>query len=111
MPDVWGHAKNYFDPDIPDGHLNPARGLIQYHNGGTMKPQVDDVLVFRDTKYGHIAIITDVTETSVEVIQQNIVFRPRQRFHLEKHNGGYVIRTPRTPAGWLRLGSISSGGT
>jgi len=102
MPDVMGHAKSFFDESLPDGTLNSRRGLIQYRNGSTNKPGADDLLVFTDTKFGHVAIITAVTENSLEVIQQNILSGTRQRFSLINSNGHYFVTSPREPAGWLR---------
>jgi hypothetical protein len=102
MPDVMGHAKSFFDDTLPDGVLNPRRGLIQYRNGSAERPRPDDLLVFTDTKYGHVGIVTDTGDTSVAIIQQNILFHTRQRFSLVVSNGRYFVTTPRTPAGWLR---------
>ena len=103
MPDVMGHARSFFDEALPDGVLNPRRGLIQYRNGSPAKPQPDDLLVFTDTKYGHVAIVTQSTDHSVEIIQQNILGHTRQRLSLAMTNGHYFITSPRKPAGWLRL--------
>jgi hypothetical protein len=102
MPDAMGHAKSFFDDTLPDGALNPRRGLIQYRNGSAEKPRPDDLLVFTDTKYGHVGIVTDTGGASVEIIQQNILFHPRQRLSLVISNGHYFVTAPRTPAGWLR---------
>jgi len=103
MPDVWGHARDYFDPTLPEGAMNPRRGLAQFRNGSPSRPQPDDLLVFTDTKYGHVAIVTEVSESSLEVIQQNILGKPRQRFSLSVSNGVWRITAPRQPAGWLRV--------
>lgn len=71
MPDSYGHAKNYFDESIPDGQLNPKRNLLQFHNGSPTKPQVDDIIVFGLSRYGHVAIISKVTDDEIEIVQQN----------------------------------------
>jgi surface antigen len=97
-----GHAKSFFDESLPDGALNRHRGLAQYHNGSTNKPRADDLLVFTDTRYGHVGIITQVGENSLEIIQQNIVGRTRRQFSLVASNGHYFVTSPRVPAGWLR---------
>jgi surface antigen len=102
MPDVMGHAKSFFDEKLPDGALNSRRGLIQYQNGSTNKPWLDDLIVFTDTKFGHVAIVTTVTENSLEVIQQNILSGTRRQFSLVTSNGHYFVTDPRRPAGWLR---------
>lgn len=109
MPDVMGHAKAFFDKSLPDGAMNPKRGLLQYHNGSTEKPRPDDLIVFTDTNYGHVGIVTGVNSASVEIIQQNILFHPRQRLTLVSSNGHYFISAPRVPAGWLRTPPPSVG--
>ena len=38
MPDVMGHAKSFFDGQIPDGALNLRRGLVLCRNGSTTPP-------------------------------------------------------------------------
>jgi hypothetical protein len=103
MPDVMGHAKSFFDETLLDGELNRRRGLIQYRNGSLEKPHPDDLLVFTDTKYGHVGIVTETGATNVEIIQQNILLHTRQRLSLVTSNGHYFVTAPRTPAGWLRL--------
>lgn len=102
MPDVMGHAKSFFDENLPDGASNQRRDLLQYRNGSTNKPCADDLLVFTDTKFGHVAIVTDVASNSLNVIQQNILSGTRGRFSLVASNGHYFIISPRIPAGWLR---------
>lgn len=107
MPDVWGHARTFFDPEVSQGGLNPRRGLVQFRNGGAEPPRPDDLLVFTDTTYGHVAIVTAVRSDAVEVIQQNVVGRTRQAFVLKTSGGSYSIASPRQPAGWLRLPATS----
>lgn len=102
MPDVIGNARDFFDPRTPQGKLNQRRGLVQYRNGGEVKPQVDDLVVFTDSKYGHVAIVTEVTENSVEIIQQNVLNKPRQSLKLRVKAGHYYLGTGKQPAGWLR---------
>ncbi len=102
MPDVMGHAKSFFDEQVPDGGTNSRRNLIQFRNGSNQKPQPDDLLVFTDTKFGHVAIVTKVSDGSLEVIQQNILGHPRQSFSLASSNGHHFVTAPRKPAGWLR---------
>jgi hypothetical protein len=103
MPDGWGHARDFFDGSLPGGALNPRRGLMQYRNGGVTKPQPDDLLVFGDTPLGHVAIVTEVGSNSLEVVQQNILGKPRQRFSLVASNNCWFVTAPHQPAGWLRL--------
>lgn len=103
MPDLFGNAKDFFDPSLEQGQINTSRGLVQYKNGGNIPPKPDDLLVFNDTKYGHVAIITEVTETYVEVIQQNVLGKTRDRLPLSVENGVFLVGSKRKPAGWLRL--------
>ena len=74
MPDSWGHAKSFFDSNVKDGKLNSTRNLTQYSNPSKSKPKVSDLIIFDGTtfnSYGHVAIISNVTDNSIEIIQQN----------------------------------------
>lgn len=74
MPDSYGHAKSFFNTQLESGALNPQRGMLQFSNGSTVMPQADDLLVFRATllnRYGHVAVISAVTEDAIEIVQQN----------------------------------------
>lgn len=101
MPNGFGNAKDFFDPTVPQGGLNKERGLIQFRNGGNMEPKPDDILVFNNSAYGHVAIVTKVTSDSIEVIQQNEK-NSRQVFKLEQRNHHFFVGTSIKPAGWLR---------
>ncbi len=77
MPNTWGHAKDFFDSSIPDGKVNSARGLFQHVNGGKTSPKVGDIIIFSPTllnRYGHVAIVSSVTENEIEIVQQNTPF-------------------------------------
>jgi len=102
MPDVFGNAKDFFDSALLDGTSNKKRGLIQFKNGGKEKPQCDDLIIFNDTKYGHVAIVTEVGVNYIELIQQNIYGKPRQRLLLTEKNGNFFVGSSKKPAGWLR---------
>lgn len=102
MLDGAGHAKYFFNPMLEQGQFNEQRGLMQYDNGGDVKPQADDLLVFTDGAYGHVAIISEVGDSWVEVIQQNSEV-PRERYKLEADDGKYLIIGEKEAAGWLRL--------
>lgn len=70
MPSRYGHASHYFRDAIASGSINSERNLLQYHNGD-IRPQKDDILVWSGT-YGHVAIVTNVTDTTVSIIAQNV---------------------------------------
>jgi surface antigen len=106
MPDVWGHAKDFFDVEVAHGDLNPARGMLQFNNGGTTAPQADDLLVFDFAPYGHVAVISAVREDEIEVVQQNVRGRPRETYPLAKSDGRYTIEANREPIGWLRVPAV-----
>lgn len=103
MPNVWGHARDFYDAALRPGALNAKRNLLQYQNNGSTAPQVNDILVFSDTQYGHLAVITEVAAKHVRVVQQNIIGMPFQDFEMQHENGLFRIHAPRIPDGWLRL--------
>lgn len=103
MPVVWGHARDFYDPAVKHGFLNKQRGLVQFQNGGSVAPKVNDLLVFRNSSLGHVAIVSKVTSNEVEVVQQNVRGHPRQRHNLKVSEGSYTITGSNAPAGWMRL--------
>ncbi len=103
MPNVWGHAKDFYDPTINHARMNGQRGLLQYQNGGNVKPAANDLIVFTGPRYGHVAIITRVNEKSIEIIQQNVFGKTRQRLKLIERNNNYYVISSMQTAGWLRL--------
>lgn len=106
MPDTWGHAKDFYDSKIDNGDLNPARGLLQFRNGGGEKPVTGDLLVFGPTltnQYGHVAIVSEVNGDTIEIAQQNPgpFGKSRVRMKLEKNRAGWRVSSDRVQ-GWLR---------
>ncbi|WP_291143105.1 CHAP domain-containing protein [Flavobacterium sp. UBA7680] len=106
MPDAYGHAKDFFDPKVNDGSLNSKRNLIQYTNPSKKKPQVGDVVIFSGSllnRFGHVAIISKVSENEVEIIQQNPgpFSDSRETITLEFQKENYKIDNKRL-LGWLR---------
>ncbi|MBV6513941.1 MAG: hypothetical protein FMNOHCHN_03524 [Ignavibacteriaceae bacterium] len=58
--------------DAEDYYPNAAaRGLVQKPNGGTLAPQPGDILCSDGGQWGHIAIIREVGNGFIKVIQQN----------------------------------------
>lgn len=106
MPDSYGHAKDFFDNTLADGQKNGKRNLTQYSNPSQTKPKVDDLLVFEGTtsnKYGHVAIVSNVMEDEIEIIQQNPgpFGKSRDSFRLEMEDGKWKVENNRI-LGWLR---------
>ncbi|MCC5929515.1 MAG: CHAP domain-containing protein [Cyclobacteriaceae bacterium] len=106
MPDSYGHAKDFFNKSIADGKQNKQRNLIQYSNPSRSKPRVDDLLILGGTRfnsYGHVAIISKVTDTRIEIIQQNVgrYGKTRQTYPLVYKEGKWEIKS-NSILGWLR---------
>lgn len=108
MPDSYGHAKHFFDPSVSDGAMNSKRDLLQFANASRSKPLVDDLLVFAPTllnRYGHVAIVSEVTEEDLEIVQQNPgpFESSRERLKLVRHEDGtWEIGGRKRIHGWLR---------
>jgi hypothetical protein len=104
MPDPSGNAKDYFDDNLPDVAFNKKRGLIQYRNVRYEKPAVHDILIYGprpDNPFGHVAIITKVSDHEVEFIQQNIGYKSREKLQLSEFQGIYNV-VDYDILGWLR---------
>jgi len=104
MPDSYGHAYMFFDTSLYDGQLNRERNLYQYRNGSTSKPQREDILVFNKNAknpFGHVALVSNVSNDHIELIQQNVGRTSRMSFSLVKHKGLYYISN-KSIMGWLR---------
>ncbi|MEZ4771965.1 MAG: CHAP domain-containing protein [Bacteroidia bacterium] len=106
MPDTYGHAKDFFDRNLKDGQKNTKRDLMQYRNPGRSKPQIGDLIVLSETvfnKYGHVAIVSAVSDKEVEIIQQNPgrFGKSRITYSLQKRGNNWQIDNHRI-LGWLR---------
>lgn len=106
MPDSWGDAKDYFNPLLKDGDSNSNRGLIQFSNKSHSKPKVEDIIVFGASNYnpfGHVAIISRVTDNSIEIIQQNPgpTSKSRAIYNLSFNKGYWFVESDKV-LGWLR---------
>jgi hypothetical protein len=94
---------------LPDGARNPQRDLLQFANGCATKPRPNVLLVFGPwlfNRYGHLAIVSAVTDSAVEIVQQNAgPFRPcRESIALRSDHGLWRLENGRV-LGWLRKGS------
>lgn len=49
-----------------------SKGLKRFGNGGSVPPLPDDIITFKGGLYGHVAVITAVTDKYIEFIEQNL---------------------------------------
>jgi len=107
MPDSYGNAKDFFDTQLPDGAINMKRALLQFTNPSQTMPQEGDLLIYSPTvwnRFGHVAIISAVSNDFVEIIQQNPgpFASARERYPLRKEGSNWQIANDRL-VGWLRM--------
>ena len=105
MPNAYGNAKDFFDKSLGDKGFNKKRGMMQYRNVREYQPKVDDLLVYdayEGNSFGHVAIISEVTETDVEIVQQNMGLKTRLRIPLV-HFYQYWTIADYNILGWLRM--------
>ncbi|MDF3028405.1 MAG: hypothetical protein K0S23_2712 [Fluviicola sp.] len=107
MPNAYGNAIDFFNKALEDGELNADRDLIQYTNPSRKKPQVGDLIIMDATwtnEYGHVVIVSRVSDDEVEIIQQNAgnPDHPRDVYDLELNDGLWEIDHSRI-LGWLRM--------
>lgn len=103
MPNSYGHAKDFFDTNLPQGGFNKDRGLFQYRNGGDVPPEKDDIVVYGpwdDQVYGHIAIVMNVDVDTVILCHQNSKEPYFESIILDTY-GCYLDYS--ATLGWLRL--------
>ncbi|MCC6370469.1 MAG: CHAP domain-containing protein [Bacteroidia bacterium] len=107
MPDTYGNAKDFFDTDVKDGQLNIKRNLLQFSNPSISKPCVGDLLIFNGhpgNPYGHVAIVSNVNDSLVEIIQQNPGPFASSRATMElKHETTHFKLENDGVLGWLRM--------
>jgi surface antigen len=103
MPNVWGHAKDFYQSGLTHGSLNSGRNMLQFENSHTERPQAEDLLVWNNPPYGHVAVIAEVHDDHIVVAQQNIYGAPLKKFDLTHENGNWTIMDDTRPAGWLRF--------
>lgn len=107
MPDSYGNAKDFFDNSINDGSISIKRDLIQFTNPSKSKPAIGDLVIFDGTignPYGHVAIISQVTNNSIEIIQQNPgpFASSRVVLSLDSNSNSFKVNESKL-LGWLRM--------
>ncbi len=105
MPDSYGHAKDFYQKGVADGTYIKSRDLVQHANPSSSKPKVNDLVVYDATvfnSFGHVAIISKVTDSKIEIIQQNpgAIGPSRETYSLKKINGKWEIGK-KGILGWL----------
>lgn len=106
MSDSYGHAKQFFNPTLADGAQSTQQDLLQYVNGSLTRPLPDDLLVFGPSflnRYGHVAIVSAVTDFDLEIVQQNPgpFGSSRERLPIGSEGGRWRCQNTRV-LGWLR---------
>lgn len=96
IPDSYGHAKSFYDKKLKDNELNKKRNLIQFNNLSSKRPEINDLIIFDGTilnKYGHVAIITKVSDNHIEIIQQNsgTFGSTRETFKIKKEQDKWKV--------------------
>ena len=106
MPNSYGNAIDFFNPKLKDGELNRQRALFQYKNGSFTKPRVNDIIIFDKhlfNPYGHVAIVCDVTDKNITIIQQNAgAFSDmREVYEVNQINKHFYLKE--NVLGWLSI--------
>jgi len=104
MPNSYGHAKELYNQNLKGHGYNRDRGLFQHPNGGAVKPEKGDLVVFdgnATNPYGHVGIISMVGNDFVEIVQQNVAKSTRATIRLQNY-GNYYNIADEDIVGWLR---------
>jgi len=106
MPDSYGNAIDFFDNALKDGEFNKKRNLFQYHNGSLTQPKINDIMIFDKhlfNPYGHVAIVSEVNENNITIVQQNAgaFSQTREVYVVNKVNKHFYLKE--NVLGWLSL--------
>lgn len=107
MPDSYGNAKDFFNASVKDGEISKARNLRQFNNPSKSQPQIGDLIIFdghAGNPYGHVAIVSDVKDDEIQIIQQNPGPGAHARIWIDvvKEGDKFKVDNGRT-LGWLRM--------
>lgn len=97
-----GNAKDYFDDKIENGGTNNTRMLTQFRNGEGDKPKINDIIVYTKGEYGHLAIVSKVENDYIEIVQQNVYGKPREKLNITYKDDKPIIADGKGISGWLR---------
>ena len=106
MPDSYGHAREFYNGSVSDGGYNKQRDLTQFSQGSNTKPKANDLIVFGPTpfnKFGHVAIVSKISEGKLEIAQQNpgVGNSSRATYSLYDNGNGWIVGNQYVK-GWLR---------
>ncbi len=104
MANSFGHAKDFFDKSLSDRDYNKQRGLMQYRNVREYKPEIGDLIVFEKSfgnPFGHVAIISSVSDGEIEIVQQNMGLDSRRKIPLVQFYNYWTV-ADELVLGWLR---------
>jgi N-acetylneuraminic acid mutarotase len=102
---AWEHynADNYYT-------AASTFGLIALPNGGANPPAASDIVVFEGGPAGHVAVVSSVSPTAVNIIEQNWSYTGTASLILNSSNGGYAVTRAESAyvvLGWLRKGGVA----
>ena len=108
-----GDAAQYWNGPLTDA----ARRLERYDNGGATAPQADDMIIFGGGRYGHIAVVREVSADSIRIIQQNWFHNAGDGDHrlaMTTTGGRYTVAPLATNGtyrvlGWRRVAGTTRG--
>lgn len=99
-----GNAKDYYS-------TAKSKGLVAYRNGvSTTPPKMGDIICSNGGKYGHVAIVRQVTNNCIYVIQQNWVNvpGPASNNYYNQNCNYYKLTLKRNSNKSYTIGSFSS---
>lgn len=95
----YGNAKQWWANEAN----HPVLALLErYPNNGTEKPRAGDIMVFGNGTYGHVAIVREVFEDRVALIEQNVTGTTQDGYHVHRLNNTNGIYGVSQALGWLR---------
>lgn len=104
------NAVNFIKVDANGNFSSPLKGFTAFPNNGTTLPLPDDIIVFKGGGFGHVAIVTSVTSSNVNIIEQNWNIQGLYSLMISPSTNTVENRmgadgTVFTVVGWLRANS------
>lgn len=94
-----GNARTFFKDSTPDGS-STFDGFTQHRNrdiktgkitGSATKPKIGDIIVLNTKTYGHVAIVAEVSSTSITIAQQNVNTEFTRKINMEFKDNRWII--------------------